>query len=194
VASKYLAPRAGDMTAAPVLRVVVTGSESTGKTTLARELADHFGVLWVPEQSRVYAERVNRPLGADDVSPIASAQIAAEDAALVDAQRRGHRLLFLDSDLLSTVVYARHYYRACPQWIEAETRARAADLYLVAAIDLPWVPDGIRDRPIHRDELNREFRGALVEFQLTSCPVAGVGSQRLTSALECIEQRIATRD
>jgi NadR type nicotinamide-nucleotide adenylyltransferase len=175
------------MTPAQVLRVVVTGSESTGKTMLARDLADHFGVLWVPEQSRVYAGRVNRPLGADDVSPIASAQIAAEDAALVEAQRRGDRLLFLDTDLLSTVVYARHYYRACPQWIEAETRARRGDLYLVAAIDLPWVPDGIRDRPIHREELNREFRGALAEFQMPSCAVHGFGAERLSMAIRCID-------
>jgi NadR type nicotinamide-nucleotide adenylyltransferase len=182
------------MTAPTVARVVVTGSESTGKTTLARELADHFGVLWVPEQARVYASQVNRVLGADDVSPIASAQIAAEDAAMVEAQRRGDRLIFLDTDLLSTVVYARHYYRACPQWIEAEARARRADLYLVAAIDLPWVPDGVRDRPFHREELDREFRDALVEFGMTAHSVRGLDSERFTAALACLEQTLGTKE
>lgn len=167
-------------------RIVVTGSESTGKTKLAGELARHFGVLWVPEQSRAYAERLNRALGAEDVSPIASAQIAAEDAGLVEAQRRGDRLIFLDTDLLSTVVYARHYYRACPQWIEAEARARHGDLYLLLAIDIPWVPDGVRDRPLHREELDRAFRKALVEYQVKSCLVAGLGPRRLESALECL--------
>ena len=66
------------MTDSPVTRLVVTGSESTGKTTLARELATHFGSVWVAEQARTYAERVNRELTAEDVSPIASEQIAAE--------------------------------------------------------------------------------------------------------------------
>src|SRR5678810_1208640 len=98
------------MTAPHVTRVVVTGSESTGKTTLAHDLAAHFDSLWVREQSRDYAERVNRSLNADDVSPIASAQIAAEDAGLVEARHRGDNWLFFDTDLISAVVYARHYY------------------------------------------------------------------------------------
>lgn len=188
MASKHFESGDRNMTSQALTRVVVTGSESTGKTTLARELADHFGVLWVPEQARVYAERVNRVLGADDVSPIASAQIAAEDSCFVDAQRRGDRMIVLDTDLVSTVVYARHYYRACPQWIEAEARARRADLYLVAAIDIPWVPDGVRDRPLHREELDREFRAALAEFQVITCVVRGLDSQRLSAALSCIER------
>ena len=171
-------------------RIVVTGSESTGKTTLASELAGHCGVLWVPEQSRAYAERANRALGADDVSAIASTQIAAEDAALAETQRRGDRLLFLDTDLLSTVVYARHYYGACPQWIEAEARARHGDLYLLSALDIPWVPDGIRDRPLHREELHREFREAIVEFQLTSCLVQGLETRRFQSALDCLRSTL----
>ena len=107
------------MTGERPTRIVVTGSESTGKTTLARDLAAHFGAQWVPEQSRSYAERVRRELKADDVAPIASEQIAAEDAALVEAIRTRRRWLFLDTDLLSTVVYARHYYGSCPAWIEA---------------------------------------------------------------------------
>ena len=174
------------MTAPHVTRVVVTGSESTGKTTLAHDLAAHFGSLWVAEQSRTYAERANRPLSAEDVAPIASAQIAAEDAALTDAQRRGDHWLFFDTDLLSTVVYARHYYGACPSWIEAETFARRGDLYLLAEIDIPWTPDAVRDRPAHREELDRAFREALVEFKVASCHVRGLGEHRLASALKCI--------
>lgn len=191
MASKHPGSVAGGMTAARLTRIVVTGSECTGKTTLARQLAEHFGVLWIPEQSRIYAERVNRALGADDVSPIASAQIAAEDAGLVQAQRRGDRLLFLDTDLLSTVVYARHYYRSCPQWIEAEARVRRGELYLFAAIDIPWVPDGVRDRPLHREELDREFHNAMLEFQITACPVRGLDAKRLSVALECIDRRLS---
>lgn len=174
------------MTSPHVTRIAVTGSESTGKTTLARDLADHFGVLWVREQSRTYAERVRHSLTAEDVSPIASEQIAAEDAALVEAARRGDRWLFLDTDLVSTVVYARHYYGSCPSWIEAEARARLAELYLVADIDIAWQPDGIRDRPHAREELDLAFREVLTEFNARSCHVRGLGEHRLASALNCI--------
>lgn len=175
------------MTTNQVTRVVVTGSESTGKTTLARELATHFGSLWVREQSRDYAEKLKRALNIDDVEPIASAQIQAEDAALIDAHRRGDHWLFYDTDLISTVVYARHYYGSCPLWIVAEAHARRADLYLLAEIDTPWAPDGIRDRPEQREELDKAFRESLSEFKTSSCHVRGLGEHRLASALKCIE-------
>ena len=174
------------MTESTLTRVVVTGSESTGKTTLARELATHFGVQWVAEQARSYAERVRRELNADDVAPIASEQITAEDAATTEAARRGDRWLFLDTDLVSTVVYARHYYGSCPAWIEAEARARLADLYLLADVDLDWHPDGVRDRPQTREQLHAEFRAALQEFTARTCHVRGAGEHRLASALNCI--------
>ena len=179
-----------DLTRHSVTRVVITGSESTGKTQLARELAAHFGVLWVPEQSRTYAEGASHPLTAEDVSPIASAQIAAEDAATIEASRRKDRWLFLDTDLLSTVVYARHYYGTCPSWVEAEARARLADLYLVSDIDIPWTADGVRDRPKSRDALHATFRATLLEFGARSCSVRGLGESRLAAALNCIAIQI----
>jgi NadR type nicotinamide-nucleotide adenylyltransferase len=174
------------MTEPHVTRIVVTGSESTGKSTMAKELATHFGSLWVPEQSRVYAARANRTLTAEDVAPIASEQIAAEDAALAEAIRRGIKWLFLDTDLVSTVVYARHYYGSCPPWIEAEARARLGDLYLLSDIDIPWTPDPVRDRPHSRDALHAEFRNALAEFGARSCHVRGIGETRIAAALNCI--------
>lgn len=178
------------MTEESVTRIVVIGSESTGKTTLARELATHFGALWVSEQSRVYAERVKRSLTAEDVSPIASEQIAAEDAQLAEALRRRIRWLFLDTDLVSTVVYARHYYGTCPAWIEAEARARIADLYLLSDIDLDWTPDPVRDRPHSRDALHTEFRAALSEFGARVCSVRGTGESRIAAALNCIAKQV----
>ena len=174
------------MNAQRVTRIVVTGSESTGKTTLARDLAAHFGAQWVPEQARSYAERVRRELKADDVAPIASEQITAEDAALAAARRRGDRWLFLDTDLVSTVVYARHYYGSCPAWIEAEARARRSDLYLLADVDLPWQSDGVRDRPRAREILHAEFAATLTEFRAQSCLVQGADDQRLKAALQCL--------
>lgn len=166
--------------------VVVTGSESTGKTTLARELAEHFGVLWVPEQSRRYAESVGRLLEAGDVEPIARWQRDAEDTARAETARRGLRWLFLDTDLVSTVVYARHYYGACPPWIVAAARMRLANDYLLCDIDVPWVGDAVRDRPLAREEVHGSFLLAFTDFGVRPCLVQGLGPARLEAALACL--------
>jgi nicotinamide riboside kinase len=143
----------------------VTGPESTGKTTLARQLAECAHTEWVPEASRVYAERVRRPLELSDVAPIAREHITLAETgeALARGRARGDqtRSLVLDTDLVSTVVYSRHYYAAVPRWVERAERARRADLYLLCDVDVPWVPDGVRDRPTDREQMFTRFHAAL---------------------------------
>lgn len=172
-----------------VSRIVLTGPECSGKTTLAAALADRFGAPWVPEAARRYAESSSGPLSAATVEPIARLSMELQDAAL----RAAPPLLFLDTDLVSTVVYARHYYGACPAWIEAEARARRADLYLLGAPDLPWTPDGIRDRPMMREELFAAFAAALQEIGARVEVLRGEGSARTVRAVGAVETLLAER-
>jgi NadR type nicotinamide-nucleotide adenylyltransferase len=165
------------------VRIVVTGSECTGKTTLAQALAEALGVPWVPEYARTYAEAQGRLLDASDVEPIARGQIAAEDAVVV----RGVALAVLDTDLVSTVVYARHYYGACPAWVEAAARARLGALYLLCDVDLPWQADGVRDRPRHRTEFHAAFVATLEAYEARVALVRGVGGERLALARHAVE-------
>jgi NadR type nicotinamide-nucleotide adenylyltransferase len=174
-----------------VKRVVVTGSESTGKTTLAADLARQFGTIWIPEFARTYADlkvaQTGTPLDASDVEPIARGQIAAEDRGLADA--RG--LLVLDTDLVSTTVYARHYYGACPAWIEEAARARRADLYLLCTIDVPWVADPQRDRPHLRDHLHDLFAAAIVALGAPCVEISGSWTARVATAIVAVERLLA---
>ncbi|MFI5231796.1 MAG: AAA family ATPase [Gemmatimonadales bacterium] len=163
-------------------RVVLTGPECSGKTTLASALARRFRSPWLPEAARAYAEAVKRELTAADAEIIAQRTMDADDAALA-AQPP---LLLLDTDLISTVVYVRHYYGPCPAWIEEEARARRGDLYLLCAPDLPWTADGVRDRPAERAELYALFEGAMREFQCTTADVAGPGAIRERAALAAV--------
>jgi NadR type nicotinamide-nucleotide adenylyltransferase len=172
----------------PPLRVVLIGSESTGKTTLAKELAEERGVPWVPEYARQYLDEKRAPLSYEDVEPIARGQMAAEDAA-----RRTPGLLILDTDLVSTMVYARHYYGACPSWIERAARERRADLYLLLQPDVPWVEDGAqRDRPGARGEVHELFRRALVAIGADVIDVRGSWTDRAKTARDAI-QRLASK-
>lgn len=173
-----------------ILRLVLTGSEASGKSTLARRLAAHLDVPTSDEFARTYAERARRPLTAADVEPIARGQITAEAAAEQHARDTSAGIIVLDTDLVSTVVYATHYYGACPGWIVDAARARLGDLYLLLAPDLPWTPDGIRDRPDQRAELHDAFRTWLRRFDAHVAEIQGTGEERVSKSLHAITKGI----
>lgn len=180
-------PAASTGTTGATRRVVLIGPECSGKTTLASALAGEFGAPWTPEAARRFAESHEAPLSALTVEPIARLSMALEDAALAARPP----LLVRDTDLVSTVVYARHYYGSVAPWIEAEARARLADLYLLCRPDLPWSPDGIRDRPMHRDLLFEEFRSALAALGARVAEVGGTGPARLEAARAAVRGALA---
>lgn len=167
-----------------IRRVVVTGSECTGKTTLAAALADHYRTVWVPEYAREYVSARGSPPVAEDVEPIAKGQMRSEDVLA----RPVNRLLILDTDLISTAIYSRHYFGGCPAWIEEEIRRRKADVYLLAGIDVPWEPDGDqRDRGDRREEMQDLFREALVRRGIPYVELTGSHSRRLETATRAID-------
>ena len=166
-----------------VRRIVVTGSESSGKTTLARRLAAVLRVQWIPEYSRDYAESLTRALTADDVEPIARGQMTREDQILGAASSS---MIVLDTDLVSTTVYAEHYYGQCPAWIKDEARRRLGALYLLALPDLPWEADGVRDQRFARMELHTQFIARLREFGALVLEVGGSGPRRLENAVAAV--------
>ncbi len=179
-------PRQSPDEASPrrTFRIVLTGSESTGKTVLARQLATHLGVPCVAEYARQYATQIHRALRDTDVEPIARGQIALEDAALALNPPR----LILDTDLVNTVVYSRHYYGGCPEWIVDAARVRLGSIYLLLDIDIAWIPDGVRDRPDERERMQQLFHRQLRELGANVVQVSGFGERRLQRALRAVAQ------
>lgn len=167
--------------------VVVIGPECSGKTTLAAALAAHFATTWVPEAARRFVETDSTPLSAATVEPIARLSMALDDAARASQPA----LLVHDTDLLSTVVYARHYYGSCPAWIVDEARVRRAELYLLCLPDLPWEADGVRDRPGARHELFAAFREALESLDAAYTIIGGTGAAREAAAIAAVKRRLA---
>jgi NadR type nicotinamide-nucleotide adenylyltransferase len=166
-----------------VIRVVLTGSECTGKTTLAAALAEYLGAEFVPEYAREYAERKHGRIEAADTSLIAQGQLALEDAAIA----RGTPIIVQDTDLLSTVVYSAHYFGECPEWIAAAAAARRPDLHLLCDIDVPWVADGVRDRGDRRAELQAAFREAVRQSGAPMVELRGDITTRMNHAVEAVE-------
>jgi NadR type nicotinamide-nucleotide adenylyltransferase len=168
-------------------RVCLIGPECTGKTTLAERLSVRFDAPWVPEFAREYAQRVARPLTVDDVEPIARGQMALMDGAINpttdNRQPTTDSFLILDTDLISTVVYSRHYYGQCPAWIEAEARARKADLYLLTDIDVPWTADDVRDTAAARAALHGQFATTLANYGANFLAIHGDWETRFAAAV-----------
>jgi NadR type nicotinamide-nucleotide adenylyltransferase len=166
-----------------MMRVVLTGSESTGKTTLAGRLAEHFNAELVPEFVRGYAEAKGGIIDFEDHGPIARGQMALED----DHTARGASLVVQDTDLLSTVVYCEHYFAHCPPWIREAAVARRPDLYLLCEIDVDWVHDGVRDRGHMREAMQELFREAVRSSGVATAVITGDWGERLQRAVDAIE-------
>ena len=166
-------------------RIVLTGPESTGKSTLARVLGAELRAPCVPEASRLLAEAMApEALSAGTVEPIARLTMRMADEALALAPD----CAVFDTDLVSTVVYARHYYGTCPEWIVQEARQRRADRYLLCLPDLPWIADGVRDQPEARETLLASFRGVLTEIGADAVEIHGVGEARLSAARAAVRR------
>jgi HTH-type transcriptional repressor of NAD biosynthesis genes len=176
------------------LRVVLIGPECTGKTWLAGDLARHYGVPWASEHARAYVDRHGTALAFSDVDPIGRGQRAGEDAAIAEAEATGRPLAVLDTDLVSTLVYSRHYYGDCPRWIEEEAGRRLGDLYLLHHVEVEWVPDRHqREQPERRVDLFERFRSTLVGLGARLADVSGPWAERRRRALEAVDALLAGR-
>ena len=166
-----------------LFRVVVTGSECSGKTTLASQLAEHYAAELVPEFARGFATSVGGRLQFADHGPIARGQMALEDEHASHATG----MLVHDTDLLSTVLYCRHYFDRCPEWIVGAAMDRSPDLYLVCDIDVPWIPDPLRDRGDRREEMHGLFMSAVKESGAKWAVMRGNERTRLDASRALID-------
>ncbi len=172
-----------------VIKVVLYGPESTGKTSLAQKLATHFDTQWVPEFSRDYLQakwdREQKVCGREDILPIARGQIALEN----DLAENANRILFCDTNLLETVVYSRAYFdQYCDPAVLKHALKAHYDLYFLTYIDIPWVEDDLRDRPHQRESMFAKFKEPLDFYEKPYVILKGTLEERFKTAVEKIEE------
>jgi NadR type nicotinamide-nucleotide adenylyltransferase len=168
------------------VRISITGPESTGKSVLAKQLAEHYRTLWVPEYSREYLDDLGRPYGYEDIAIIAKGQLEKENRQAANC--RG--ILFCDTDFLVTLIWSRFKYGKCDPWIEEMVNSHRYDLYLLCDIDLPWEFDALRENPGERKQLFGLYHGELERMNVNFAVVSGTGSDRLRNAILAIEERL----
>lgn len=165
-------------------KIVITGPESSGKTTLARELARELKTNWVPEQARTYLDGLQRPYELDDLVVIAELQVRAEEEAI----RQTSGVLICDTDLLTIHIWAQVRYGHTPKYILGQIEKRQYELYLLCRPDIPWEPDPLREHPGLRDELFHLYKDELTRFGKAFRVIAGSPEDRLDEALRQIRK------
>lgn len=118
-----------------------------------------------------------------DVIPIAEGQIRLEE----ELRHLANRILICDTDILETKVYSDIYNGTSPEWLLQQVNHRYGNLYLLTYIDLPWEPDGIRDRPHNRHEMHRRFKNELIQRSLNFAEISGSYTERFLQATQAID-------
>jgi NadR type nicotinamide-nucleotide adenylyltransferase len=168
------------------LRIAILGAESSGKSTLAAALAEHYRTVWVPEYLREFVDTHQRVPREEDQYAIALTQLTREN----DAAMRASRFLFCDTTPLMTALYSRVYWgRVDAQLAEIDSVHEYA-LTLVTAPDGPWMPDGLQ----RESEAVRQSVHALVLANLTArgiphTVVAGEPDQRMAQVRALLAER-----
>ena len=164
-----------------ILKIVVTGPESSGKSTLAAYLHQQINCVLVEEQSRLYLESLDRPYLQEDLIKIARQQYSAEMQAMTN-----NNCVICDTSIEVIKIWYEFKYGLCPSEISSKLEPARVDLYLLCAPDLPWVLDPLRESPNDRTQLFRLYKDWLESEQVPYLVIQGEQSTREKAALDAV--------
>jgi HTH-type transcriptional repressor of NAD biosynthesis genes len=167
-----------------IKKIVLTGPESTGKTMMAKLLAEYYKTSWVEEFGRDYFVKKSGKLEIQDITEIAKGQLNLEDEGVKNA----NKLLFCDTDLIVTQIWSEIYFKSCPKEVFDMNSNRNYDLHLLMDIDIPWEDDGTREFPHlrqwHFDRIKNELESRKLNYKI----IKGNYSQRRNMIIDYINQ------
>jgi len=171
------------------IKVVLFGPESSGKTTLSRELSKYYNTLWVEEFARKYLQKKwdneKKICELSDIIPIAEGQIKLENEFSI----KSSNLLFCDTDILETKIYSETYFNGfCDPVLEKYAIENKYNLYILTNIDTPWIKDDLRDRPNNRKEMFLAFKESLIKYNRPYIQVSGDLKTRMKIAITEIDK------
>ncbi len=180
-----------------IKKIVVIGPESTGKSTLCKNLSEYYNTLWVPEFAREYLEKNGPEYSYDDLLTIAKGQIDLEEniseKIISNSQHSTlntqHKKIFIDTDMYVMKVWSEFVFNRCDNWILNRIAERKYDLYLLCDIDLEWIEDPLREYPDKkiREKLYYFYKDLMINQSIPWCNISGNYEERFKKALAFIE-------
>ena len=166
-----------------MIKIAIMGPESTGKSSMAKTLADHYHTHWVPEYAREYCDQLNGLATYEDELEILKGQIEREK----QYDRSNLNLVFYDTMFLTVKIYSEHVFKTYPKEIDSLIPSQPYSFFLIMDIDLPWEEDPLREFPDLRayflDIHIREVKALGVPFSI----ISGLGAERIKNAIEAVD-------
>lgn len=169
-----------------IKKIVITGPESTGKSTLAQQLAENHQTVWIPEYARMYIDNLNRPYEQEDLLAIAKGQLEMENYLLQYAKD----YIFCDTNLIVLKVWSEYKYGTCDPWILKQIENRRYDCYVLCELDVPWEADPQREHPNQRKVLFKKYEQELLFYKKKYFKIEGNKKERLSNVLAFLENSI----
>ncbi|MFZ9877343.1 MAG: AAA family ATPase [Chitinophagaceae bacterium] len=179
-------------------KIVVIGPESTGKSTLCRQLAEHFETVWCPEYAREYLLTNGKDYSYTDLLAIAKGQIAGEENWAELLEKRAAPLLeqdydipyFIDTNMVVMKVWAEFVFNKCHPYIEEQLAKRKYDHYLLCEPDLEWEKDELREYPDleTREKLFFIYKNYLEQQSIPWTLIKGKNEDRIQSAIRTVNK------
>lgn len=179
-------------------KIVAIGPESTGKSTLCQQLAQHFETAWCPEFAREYLLTNSTSYEFDDLLTIAKGQLALEDeyTASLEAhslpllEAGGNIPLFIDTDMYVMKVWCEFVFGKCHRFVLDAVVERKYDLYLLCNTDLAWVQDELREYPDlkTREKLFHIYKDSMINQETPWVEIKGSNDERFKTAVEAVNR------
>lgn len=160
----------------PHIKIAIVGPESSGKTTLAQDLAASLSYTLIPEYARAYfAQKGDVRYQLHDIVNIAKGQLELEEASA--------SAVVCDTTLLVCKIWAEVRFGQCPRWIREHYLPQSYTHHFLTTPDIPWQPDPLRENPHDRDWLFSLYQEELEKACASYTIISGSPEERLRTAL-----------
>lgn len=164
-------------------KIVITGSESSGKSTLSQRLALHYQIPFVREMARDYLKKFGLAYTFNDLEKIARCQVS-EEQNIADNHPS---FLLCDTDLLTIKIWSEFRFNKCAPYITKLLENSLPNLYLLCAADLPWQDDPMRENKENREEIHELYEQNIRQSKVPFVLIYGNEENRFRLAVEAID-------